>query len=107
MKVGQQSSSTMLITSGVSQGSVLGPILFAAYTSPVGDIIKRYGVRYHQYADDTYLHIAMRTANTDAGLSILSHCMMDVKYWYMSNGLQLNADKSEVILVGRPTGYQL
>ena len=24
----------------------------------IGDIIKRHGVRYHQYADDTYLNIA-------------------------------------------------
>ena len=47
----------------------------------------------------------MRIANTDAGLSILSHCGADVKHLYLSNGLQLNADKSEVILVG--TGYQL
>ena len=105
VKVGQQSSSIVLITSGVPLGSVLGPILFAAYTSTVGDIIKRHFVRYHQYADDTHLHIAMWTVNTDTGLSILSDCTMDVKHWYLSNGLQLNADKSEVILVG--TGYQL
>ena len=30
---------------------------------------------------------------------------MDVKHWYLLNGLQLNADKSEVMLVG--TAYQL
>jgi len=105
VKVGQHASPIEMITSGVPQGSVLGPILFAAYTSPVGDIIKSHGVRYHQYADDTQLHIAMQTANSDVGLSILADCTTDVKHWYLLNGLQLNADKSEVMLVG--THYQL
>ena len=95
----------MKITSGVPQGSVLGPILFAAYTSPVGDIMKSHGVRYHQYADDTQLHIAMRTTNTDVGLLTLADCTMDVRHWYLLNGLQQNADKFEVMLVR--TAYQL
>ena len=34
----------------------------------------------------------MRVDNTAAGLSIL-----DVKQWYMQNGLQLNPDKSEAL----------
>ena len=72
----------------------------AVYTSPVGDIIKFHDVRYHQYADDAQLHIAMWISNNDAGLSILSDCTIDVKNWYLLNGLQLNADKSEVMLVG-------
>jgi len=47
----------------------------------------------------------MLTANTAAGLSILADCTMDVKHWYLLNGLQLNADKSEVMFVG--TAYRL
>jgi len=67
--------------------------------SPVGIIIKSHGVRYHQYADDTQLHIALRTANTAVGLSMLADCTMDVKHWYLLHGLQLNADKYEVMFV--------
>ena len=47
----------------------------------------------------------MRTANTNAGLSVLADCSMDVKHWYLSKGLQLNADKSKVMIVS--TAYQL
>jgi len=36
---------------------------------------------------------------------MLADCTMDVKHWYLLNGLQLNADKSGVIFVG--TAYQL
>ena len=67
------------------------------------------GVRNHQYDDDTQLHIAMQTANTDAWLSILTDCIMEVKNWYLLNGLQLNADEknwSYVILVYRTSFKQ-
>ena len=42
----------------------------------------------------------MRADNTDDGLSFLAACTTDVKQWYMQNGLQLNPDKSEVLLMG-------
>jgi len=85
---------------GVPQGAELGPLLFAVYYSPVGDIITDHGVRNHQYADDTQLHLAMSVDNTAAGLAVLAACTADVKQWYLQNGLQLNPDKSEALVVG-------
>jgi len=66
----------------------------------VGDVIAGHGVQYHQYADDTQLHLAMCADNTAAGLSVLAACTSDVRLWYMQNGLQLNPDKSESLIVG-------
>ena len=45
------------------QESVLGPLLFAAYVSPVGDVITPMGLKHHQYADDTQLNFAVRALN--------------------------------------------
>ena len=42
----------------------------------------------------------MRADNTASGLSILAACTADVKLCFVQNGLQLNPDKSEALIVG-------
>jgi len=103
VKLGQHRSSEANFAIGVYQGSVLSPLLFAVYCSPITEITASHGVRCHQYADDTQLHVAMRTDNTAAGLSILATYTTDVKQWYMQNVRQLNPDKSEALFVGTAT----
>jgi len=98
VKLGQHKSTESKLKVGVPQGSVLGPLLFAVYCSPVADVITSHGVRHHQY--DNQLHLAMRADKTASGLSILATCTADVKLWFMQNGLQLNPDKSEALVMG-------
>ena len=104
VKIGHhQYALTIGVDVGVQQGSVLGPLLFGDYCSPVADVIAHNGVQYHHYADDTQLHLArlaMHADNTTAGLCVLSECTTDVRQWHLQNGLQLNPDKPEALIVG-------
>jgi len=70
------------------------------YHSPVADVISGQGVKYHQYADDTQLHLSMNADNTIESPVVLAACTADVRQWYMQNDLQLNPDKSKVLVVG-------
>jgi len=79
----------------------LWPLLFAVYCSPVVDITAHHGVQYHQYTDDTQLHLAMCADNTSAELSVLVECTTDAQ-WYLQNGLQLNQTSQKLWSSERP-----
>ena len=55
VKMDNFSSSLTSLNSGVPQGSVLGPILFSLYTSPMCSIIVQHDLLFHQFADDITL----------------------------------------------------
>ena len=93
------SSETHKIKCGVPQGSILGPTLFNLYMLPLGDVIRRHSISFHSYADDTQLYIAVSPDDTGP-IDVLFNCILDIKTWMAANFLQLNQDKTEVLLNG-------
>ena len=101
VKIGSSLSNLFKLKFGVPQGSVLGPLLFSLYTTPLSQVIRKYtGVRYHFYADDTQLFIHLSPDDSLKSFDRLKSCLNDIQVWMSENKLKLNPDKTEFIVFG-------
>ena len=86
---------------GIGQGSVLGPVLFSLYTTPLSLIIgKQKGIKFHFYADDSQVYLHFSQKNVSAAFEQFNRCLNDVKEWMSTSKLKLNPDKTEFIILG-------
>jgi len=95
--VGGRRSKTMICEFGVPQGSVLRPLLFSPYVSPIINVISGFGISLSQYVDETQLYISLKDKRA---ISLLADCIESVHWWFTLNGLSLNPDKFEAIIIG-------
>jgi len=82
---------------GVPQRSVLEPILFLLYVADLLQLVKRHGLHPHCYTEDTQICGISDLSHVDALQKRLSVCIDEVFSRMISNRLQLNPAKTEVL----------
>ena len=103
VKVNGVLSTPQLLLCGVPQGSVLGPLFFTMYTTPLSSIITAFGLQHHLYADDTQIYKYFVAEDIAQSLIVVQNCMMAIQVWMNENMLKLNPSKTEFMIIGNLT----
>ena len=101
VRIGPAASEWKMVERGVPQGSLLGPLFFNIF---INDATKcAPGVSMRLYADDTTIYCADREPaalefRTNTGLKAVCD-------WFGANGLQVNARKTQAMVLGNKGRY--
>ena len=83
-----------------SPGSVLGPLLFIIYTTPLSSVISSLNQNHQFYADDTPLFYSFYPSDYDSTITHLQNALEHISSWMTANRLTLNSSKTEFLLIG-------
>lgn len=98
VKIGNKFSGSEKVTSGVPQGSVIGPLLFIIYISDIAKILLNDQIKLKLFADDLKMYLIY----TDPSQSIvLQNCINNFLNWCAENELNIAPHKCSVLHLGR------
>lgn len=100
VELNQTCSRSFKTTKGTIQGSVLGPILFSIFVSPIMDLIDD----LLAFADDTYITAEAETADE---LKLKLQTKVSTVYdWFKNSGLVINEKKTDFLIFSKVNKVQ-
>ncbi|XP_053337496.1 uncharacterized protein LOC128509691, partial [Clarias gariepinus] len=69
------------------------------YMLPLGNIIRKHGISFHCYANDTQVYVSAKPDEKNQFTKV-EQCVQDIRDWMLINFLLLNPDKTEVLVIG-------
>lgn len=97
-------SDSKIISKGVPQGSILGPVLFIIYIFDAEKQMENSMV--HNYADDTQVYTSFSINESDIFLEDLNSDLEKLNTWFGTHCLKINPSKSKAIAFGSHTRKQ-
>ena len=94
VQIDDKSSSCQTIAFGLSQGSILGPMIFNLYVSDLKEVIPA-SIKCSQYADDTTLYHHTPVQDLVGGVSLMNNALSELHSWSKESNLALNPDKTK------------
>jgi hypothetical protein len=98
-KIGNIISNMTDCTTGVPQGSILGPLLFIIYINDMIKIVKNCKLKL--FADDSLLYVECNDVNE--GILKLNEDLTTIYAYLCFNKLSLNVKKTKAMIIGRNT----
>ena len=92
----EQRSQQKPLKYGVPQGSILGPLFYLLYTKGIEEIVKKYDIKAHIYADDCSIYLSYIPEDQNAAAERYKRCFNELQKWMMVSFLKLNRDKTKL-----------
>ena len=104
VKINDELSDSILLESGVAQGSVLGPVLYNIYSRSAKKTFAKCGFECLAFADDKNGYVLFSLAcEFNVFKSKVPKCLEQVKTWASEHLLKLNKGKTEILVFGDKT----